>query len=438
MAEHTEIYDLVGVGLGPFNLGLAALAQPLVDSGELRAVFFDRRPEFIWHEGMMLPWATIQVPFLADLVTLADPTSVYSFLNYLKLNKRIHRYYIRENFYPLRSEYSAYCAWVDSQLSTTVWDTEVASVERRGELWEVTLLDAAGSRRILAHHVVSGVGTTPHVPEPLAAALEVPGVWHSSEFLHHRAEIEAAESVTVIGSGQSAAEIYRALMDPAAEKGHRLNWFTRSPRFFPMEYTKLTLEMTSPEYTGYFHGLPEQQRDELNLFQRNLHKGISPDLINEIYDNLDRLSLGKQLDTTLCTGVSASWAPEAEPTDGSTGRHRLQLAHRESGRSGVHASEVVILATGYRPPRLPAFLAPAAGHIRFDEQQRLAVGLDFEIDEAGTLFVQNAEEHTHALSAPDLGMGPWRNSVILAQIMGREVYPIERHIAHQTFGGTGL
>lgn len=39
-------FDLVGVGLGPFNLGLAALAQPLVDSGELSAVFFDKRPRF--------------------------------------------------------------------------------------------------------------------------------------------------------------------------------------------------------------------------------------------------------------------------------------------------------------------------------------------------------------------------------------------------------
>ena len=39
--------------------------------------------------------------------------------------------------------------------------------------------------------------------------------------------------------------------------GYRLNWVTRSPRFFPLEYTKLTLEMTSPEYVDYFHALPE-------------------------------------------------------------------------------------------------------------------------------------------------------------------------------------
>jgi lysine N6-hydroxylase len=31
-------------------------------------------------------------------------------------------------------------------------------------------------------------------------------------------------------------------------------------------------------------------------------------------------------------------------------------------------------------------------------------------------------------------MGAYRNSVILAQVLGREVYPVERRIAFQQFG----
>ena len=244
--------------------------------------------------------------------------------------------------------------------------------------------------------------------------------------------------MTVVGSGQSAAEIYRALMENSAESGHRLDWFTRSPRFFPMEYTKLTLEMTSPEYTSYFHGLDVEVRDRVNRTQRNLHKGISSDLVNDIYDTLDRLSVRHSFSSTLRTGVSVAWEPGAEPTDGTTGRHRLRLSHDESGATGVHATDTVILATGYRPPRLPEFLRPVADHIRRDEYGRMAVGLGFDIDDAGTLFVQNAEEHTHALSAPDLGMGPWRNSVLLSRVLGREVYPVEREVAYQSFGGEGL
>ncbi|MGO2537143.1 MAG: SidA/IucD/PvdA family monooxygenase, partial [Brachybacterium tyrofermentans] len=76
-----EIHDLIGIGIGPFGLGLAALADPLPDVG---AVFLDQADGFSWHPGLMIEGTTLQVPFLADLVTMADPTSPYSFLAFLK------------------------------------------------------------------------------------------------------------------------------------------------------------------------------------------------------------------------------------------------------------------------------------------------------------------------------------------------------------------
>jgi lysine N6-hydroxylase len=52
----------------------------------------------------------------------------------------------------------------------------------------------------------------------------------------------------------------------------------------------------------------------------------------------------------------------------------------------------------------------------------------------GEIFVQNAELHTHGFVTPDLGMAAYRNSCILREITGREVYPVERTIAFQEFG----
>ena len=48
--------------------------------------------------------------------------------------------------------------------------------------------------------------------------------------------------------------------------------------------------------------------------------------------------------------------------------------------------------------------------------------------------MQNAELHTHGFVTPDLGMAAYRNSCILREIPGREVYPVERSIAFQQFG----
>ena len=94
----------------------------------------------------------------------------------------------------------------------------------------------------------------------------------------------------------------------------------------------------------------------------------------------------------------------------------------------------MVLATGYRP-RTPTFLDPVRDRIRWDPRGRFEVTKDYAVDTAGEeIFVQNAEEHTHGFTAPDLGMGAYRNSVIIAAMLGREVYPVERRIAFQHFG----
>ncbi|WP_043109947.1 lysine N(6)-hydroxylase/L-ornithine N(5)-oxygenase family protein [Paraoerskovia marina] len=424
----TTTHDLIGIGIGPFNLGLAALADPL----DLDAVFLDARDEFRWHPGMMLEGATIQVPFLADLVTMADPTSRFSFLNHLKATGRLYPFYIRESFYPLRAEYDAYCRWVAGQLGTLRWGREVVSVEHDGEAWVVRSRVASSEIEVRrARHLVLGTGTAPTMPAPLRALAEAqPGaVLHSADFLPRRADLVASGSVTVVGSGQSAAEIYRDLLEEVHEHDYRLDWVTRSPRFFPMEYTKLTLEMTSPEYADHFHALPMETRDRLGRDQRSLYKGISGDLVDDIYDTLYRKSVTAPVPTTLLTDtavVGAGWDAAAEECV-------LRLRHAQTGQEVERRTQTVVAATGYAP-RVPAFLDPVRDRICWDARGRFAVARDYTIDAERTLHVLNAEDHTHGITAPDLGFAAWRNSVVLASVLGREVYPVERRIAFQEFG----
>ncbi|MFV2087061.1 lysine N(6)-hydroxylase/L-ornithine N(5)-oxygenase family protein [Micromonospora sp. LOL_021] len=422
-------YDFVAVGLGPFNLGLACLTAPL---DELDGVFLEQRDEFAWHPGLMIEGVTIQVPFLADLVTMADPTSPYSFLNYLKQTGRLYRFYIREDFYPLRAEYDAYCRWAAAQLPNVRFGSRVDRVEHDAAtgdyLVRVTRLGTGATTTMRTRRLVLGIGTVPYRP---AVVRDLPGpAIHSADYLANKARLQRLGSVTVVGSGQSAAEIYLDLLEEIGTHGYQLNWVTRSPRFFPMEYTKLTLEMTSPEYVRYFHGLPAASRDRLNRDQRSLYKGISGDLVNTIFDTLYRKDVAGPVPTTLLTGTAltrADW-------DADAGRYRLGLHHQEQARDFSLDTEGLVLATGYRPA-VPAFLDPVRDRIRWDERGRFDVALGYTVDHGDReIFVQNAEEHTHSLTAPDLGMGPYRNSVIIANMLGREVYPIERKIAFQHFG----
>ncbi|WP_426989395.1 lysine N(6)-hydroxylase/L-ornithine N(5)-oxygenase family protein [Pseudarthrobacter sp. Y6] len=434
MSTSTEprIFDFAGIGVGPFNLGLAALSEP-VDG--LDGVFLEQRESFDWHPGMMLEPAHLQVPFMADLVTLADPTSPYSFLNFLKQTGRLYRFYIRENFYPLRAEYNQYCQWVAGQLRSVRFSTAVLDLTYDAGVYCLSVEGPDGPEVLLARRLVLGTGTSPYVPAACDGIVEAAAnggglVLHNADYLSRKSELQAKRSITIVGSGQSAAEIYYELLQDMETYGYQLNWVTRSGRFFPLEYTKLTLEMTSPEYVDYFHGLPQDQRDGLIKSQKNLYKGINSELIDAIYDLLYTKSLSGMVDTQLLTHSSltgAVWDPAA-------GSHTLQLRHEEQGADYVLDSEAVILATGYTY-REPDFLAGIQDRIARDTAGRLAVARNYSTGvEPDEIFVQNAELHTHGFVTPDLGMAAYRNSCILREITGREVYPVERSIAFQQFG----
>lgn len=418
-----HVHDFVAVGLGPFNLGLACLTEPL---DELDGLFLEARDEFSWHPGLMLPEATLQVPFMADLVTMADPTSRWSFLNFLKTTGRLYPFYIRESFYALRREYDAYCRWAAGQLPDVRFGQAVTSVVHEAGRYVVT---TATGEQHAGRRLVLGTGTTPYLPEPLRAVAADGGpVLHTADYLHRKDDLLAREEITVVGSGQSAAEVYADLLAEQPAHGYHLTWLTRSPRFFPMEYTKLTLEMTSPEWTRHFQGLSQATRDHLRGTQQALSKGISADTINEIYDALYAASVDREVPTTLLTATEVTGAERVG------GGVRLDLRHAETGEPFALTTGAVVAGTGYASA-LPAFLDWVRDRLVLDDRGRFAATERYAVDVTGAdVFVQNGEEHTHGFVAPDLGMGAYRNSVIIATMLGREVYPVETRIAFQEFG----
>ncbi|AVH58602.1 alcaligin biosynthesis protein [Streptomyces dengpaensis] len=414
-----KTYDFVGIGLGPFNLGLACLTEPIA---ELDGVFLDSKPHFAWHAGMFLDGAHLQTPFMSDLVTFADPTSPYSFLNYLKDQGRLYSFYIRENFYPLRVEYDDYCRWAADKLSNVRFSTTVTDVTYEDDVYVVR---TGAGESFRARHLVLGTGTPPYIPE---ACSGLGGDFiHNSRYLQHKEELRKKESITLVGSGQSAAEIYYDLLSEIDVNGYQLNWVTRSPRFFPLEYTKLTLEMTSPEYIDYFHALPEKTRHRLTAEQKGLFKGIDGDLINEIFDLLYQKNLGGPVPTRLLTNSSLNSARY------DNGTYTLSFRQEEQEKDYEVESQGLILATGYKYAE-PEFLKPVRDRLRYDSHGSFDVARNYAIDVTGRgVFLQNAGVHTHSITSPDLGMGAYRNSYIIRELLGTEYYPVEKTIAFQEF-----
>ncbi|WP_250401481.1 lysine N(6)-hydroxylase/L-ornithine N(5)-oxygenase family protein [Streptomyces cellostaticus] len=433
--------DLVGIGIGPCNLSLAALAHPLA---ELDAVFYEQRPRFDWHPGLLIEGSTIQVPFLADLVTLADPTSPWSFPNYLRTRERLFPFYFAERFHIQRAEYDAYCRWVSQHLPGLRFHHRVDAVRwnPQHDVFEVdhTRLGDQGDTpaigRTHTRNIVLGIGTTPHVPDslrPLTEAPDVP-VIHAADYLDHRATLLGAGHITVVGSGQSGAEVFLDLLRRRPTGQERLHWIGRTEAFAPMEYSKLGLEHFTPDYTRYFHALAEPVRDRLTTSQWQLHKGIDANTLAAIHDELYRRTLnGGWPDTVLTPGVRVRTAGRI-----ATGQVELHLEHLQQGTRTRLATDAVVLATGYRERPVDHILVGLDPYLRRDSSERPRIGADYRLlldpCVTGSLYVQNAELHTHGVGAPDLGLTAWRSAAILNSLTGKEQYPLPTRTAFTTFG----
>ncbi|UGY92427.1 lysine N(6)-hydroxylase/L-ornithine N(5)-oxygenase family protein [Streptomyces gobiensis] len=437
-SNNSSPYDVVGVGIGPFNLSLAALADGVP---ELSALFLDAKPAFSWHPGLLMEGTVLQVPFLADLVTMADPTSPWSYLNYLRSHDRMFPFFFSERFHIPRREYDHYCRWVAERLPSCRFDARVTAVEwdEAADAFAVTHRSADGTAsRVLARQVVLGVGTEPVIPEPLRALLTADHtgrVLHSADYRTHRARLADADDVTVIGAGQSGAEVALDLIrqqDGDGQGGPFVRWLARTPAFAPMEYSKIGLEHFTPDYIRYFRALPEDRREQLVREQWQLYKGVSEETLGDIHDELyERTIGGGQPRAGLHPGVEVL----AAGADGEG--YVLTCRHSQQQTEFTFRTSAIVSATGYAASR-PAFLNTLADLVDWDHKGRYQVDGDYRVAldprVRGTLYVQNAETHTHGVGAPDLTLGAWRAATILNAAAGHTVLPVPERAAWTTFG----
>lgn len=425
---HDEPYDLLGVGIGPFNLSLAALAHSEPD---LRCLFVDQRDRFSWHPGLLLDGAMLQVSFLADLVSLVDPTNPWSFLAYLRAHDRLLPFYLKERWRPSRREYDDYCRWVACSLPSCRFGATVADVAWDDEDGTFTVALAGEQHPVRARNVVLGIGTAPSVPDVFAGLLGKQ-VFHAADYLERRDGLAGAGDVTVVGSGQSGAEVFLDLLRARRDNGWALRWLTRSPAFAPMEQSPLGLEHFTPDYTRYFRGLDECTRNQLLPAQWQLYKAISPDTIADIYDALyEERVTGDPPPVTL--------TPRTTVTAVRSIGEQLELRCQEAllDREVSVRTDRVVLATGYAPRR-PAFLAGLGDAVRWDGSRPVDVDDDYRVPLdpgiPGGLFVQNAEHQRNGVGTPDLGLGAHRSAVILNAIAGRTVHRLPATNTFTTFG----
>jgi lysine N6-hydroxylase len=195
-----------------------------------------------------------------------------------------------------------------------------------------------------------------------------------------------------------------------------------------MDYSRFALEMTSPDYINHFFGLDADVKSRVLKTQDQLYKAINIDLIRDISETLYR----QELDGI---NPTVQIRPNCELVNIGKDQHgfNLEFHHLETGRTLIQKSAGVILATGYKN-FIPAFMEPIKERIGFSKSDNYSVNRNYSVDDNNSVFVQNADLHSHGFNSADLGMGPYRNATILNTILGKEYFKMEANIGFQTFG----
>ena len=412
----TQSLDLAGIGVGPFNLSLAALLSPFQD---LRWRFFEKRPAFEWQGGMMLPGTRMQTSFLKDLVTPVDPTSPYSFLAYLVDQGRFYRFINAEFTRVRRIEFANYMRWTAERIPQLSFGAAVQHVSFDSQTQRFQL-EIEGRGTVQARDLVVATGVARNIPA--WAQRHMSGVClHSGDYMRSDLSL-TGQRVLVIGGGQSGAEVFLNVASGAHGEASRITWVSRRPNLEPLDETAFVNEYFTPDYVRQFHRLPEKLRGAIVESQKLAGDGVSPDTLRELSQLLyesDFLSSerGKQYRVLPHREVRAM--------SHERGSFRVEMRNGfDHAVESVHA-DVVILATGYQY-RLPTCLEPLSHLLTRDSGGHLVLREDYTAvwsgPEQNRIYVQNGGRYSHGIADPQLSLAAWRAAVISNAVMGRECY----------------
>ncbi|WP_242547512.1 lysine N(6)-hydroxylase/L-ornithine N(5)-oxygenase family protein [Amycolatopsis sp. MtRt-6] len=394
--------DVIGVGFGPANLSLAIALQE--ESPQTSAVFLEAETDPVWQGAMLLDGSNMQNHPSRDLVTLRNPRSHYSFVNYLFEQGRLVEHLNLPMEFPLRKEYAHYIRWAADQfrdqveLGVRVTGIAIAEVDG-APAYAVTGSD--GVRRY-GRSLVLGTGRTPFVPKPFDT-IDSPRVVHLTRYLPAvRALAERPpRSIAVIGGSQSAVEIV-------------LDLAVRFPQARIVDYVRgfgLPLKDTSPfseegffpGFTDYYYRSSRPSKDILDAYMRRTnYSSVDADVLHELYV----LIYEQRLDGDQRVFVLGNREVRAAQVEGTSVRLEVEEVHNHE--VVTDRADLVVLATGFRdlgphPDQepSPAVLDGVAGRFQFDADGYLVVEPDYRLrplaESTPPLFLNGLCESSHGI-----------------------------------------
>ncbi|AWK13682.1 lysine N(6)-hydroxylase/L-ornithine N(5)-oxygenase family protein [Candidatus Fukatsuia symbiotica] len=407
--------DFIGIGIGPFNLSIAALSSEVP---RFNNKFFERKPNFSWHPGMMVPDCRMQTSFLKDLVSAVSPTNPYSFLNYLVKRKKFYRFLTTEQRTVSREEFADYLNWAANDLSSLEFSQNIQSVDFDDQQRQFVVTSHSSVYR--ARHICLGIGKQIKLPECVVEQNE--RCFHASEMAQRNPNL-TGKRVTIVGGGQSGADLFLNIFRAEWGQPQQLNWISRRNNYNTLDEAAFANEYFTPEYVEGFNTLNDGAKQRMLTEQKMTSDGITSESLLTIYRAIyHRFEvLGEKPWARLLPSRTLA----ALHTQGN-GYQLVTHHHLDHGKE-TFDTDIVIFATGYQQDR-PAFLEPLASRLFITSDGNYHVAPDFTLGWNGPrdncLFAVNVGMHSHGIAEPQLSMMAWRSARILNRALGRDQFDL--------------
>jgi L-ornithine N5-oxygenase len=376
----------------------------------------ERDPTIAWQRGMLLPWTKSQVSFLKDFVTLRDPCSKFTFLNYLYSIGRLTDFINLGSLTPYRSELSGYLEWVAGSLDRVRIECgraceAIEPVRDADGTLSGWLTHVSDGSTIASRYLVFGAGRDPHIPA-VFAGLPERRLIHSTAYTRRVAELDpdAPHRVLVVGGAQSAAEMLHAVLDELPNC--RPTMVMRSIGLNYYQLSKFTNELYYPSFVDKFYNArPEARAQLLQEMYRTNYGGLTPALLDSLYQRmyLDRFNGRERMRIVPMVDVTAAREEGDEVV--------VELTDRKTGEVEEVRCDVILLGTGFarRMPRLVRQLADALGidGVEVTREYRLVV----DGPATAACYLQGVNEATHGIADSLLSVLAARGAEITTDIV---------------------
>jgi len=364
----------------------------------------------------------MQISFLKDLATPRNPQSKFTFLSYLYDQNRLNTFINLGTFLPSRKEYEDYLRWIAGhfeQQGMVSYGQDVLEVAPGGvspsgkaTYFRITARDLKTSKVTtrIARNVVIAVGGKPMLPTEFPQKHQA--VVHSSTYstqVHLALEDPTKEyHIAVIGSGQSAAEIFNDL--PSRYPNAKVTMIIKNSALRPSDDSPFVNEIFDPDRVDALYQQPEEIRTRAIASDRATNYSVVRlNLIEQLYERMYAQRLDNPDPASFKVRIlNNRQVVQTQTGVGSGDQILLQMKKVVKDSKGFSENEelmvdAVFVATGYVRNAHEDILAKSRGLLR-PGQTKFSVRRDYKIDfdqnkvsENAGIWLQGCNEKTHGV-----------------------------------------